>query len=133
MGCILSLFMMKTLRQMKLVVQSTHSMPHESTPPRNGYMPKLTLSEIRPGRLDNPPRQVIPPIIINRPFYRCGGHIEFIRFKEYYGMPRGTCSVFKRAFRATKELKCIFLGKKAIIIFISKHGTTIFFSIAIFF
>ena len=26
---------------------------------------------------------------INRPFYRHGGHIELIRFKEYYGMPRG--------------------------------------------
>ena len=26
---------------------------------------------------------------INRPFYRCGGDIEFIRFKEYYEMPRG--------------------------------------------
>ena len=25
----------------------------------------------------------------NRPFYRCGGHIELIRFKEYYRMPRG--------------------------------------------
>ena len=25
----------------------------------------------------------------NRPFYRYSGHIEFIRFKEYYGMPRG--------------------------------------------
>ena len=25
----------------------------------------------------------------NRPFYRYCGHIEFIRFKEYYGMPRG--------------------------------------------
>ena len=24
----------------------------------------------------------------NRPFYRYGGHIELIRFKEYYGMPR---------------------------------------------
>ena len=24
----------------------------------------------------------------NRPFHRYGGHIEFIRFKEYYGMPR---------------------------------------------
>ena len=23
----------------------------------------------------------------NRPFYRYGGHIEFDRFKEYYGMP----------------------------------------------
>ena len=25
----------------------------------------------------------------NRPFYRHGGHIELIRFKEYYRMPRG--------------------------------------------
>ena len=24
-----------------------------------------------------------------RPFYRYGGHIELIRFKEYYRMPRG--------------------------------------------
>ena len=41
--------------------------------------------------------------------------------------PGGTCSVFTRAFRAKRELQCIFLGKKAIII-TSKHGTTIFFS-----
>ena len=26
---------------------------------------------------------------VNRPFYRYGGHIELIRFKEYYRMPRG--------------------------------------------
>ena len=25
----------------------------------------------------------------NRPFYRYGGHIELIRFKEFYRMPRG--------------------------------------------
>ena len=25
----------------------------------------------------------------NRPFYRYGGHIESIRFNEYYRMPRG--------------------------------------------
>ena len=25
----------------------------------------------------------------NRPFYRYGGHIELIQFKEYYRMPRG--------------------------------------------
>ena len=25
----------------------------------------------------------------NGPFYRYGGHIESIRFNEYYGMPRG--------------------------------------------
>ena len=38
----------------------------------------------------------------NRPFYRYGGHIESIRFKEYYGMPRGhkhISFVFSGAFR----------------------------------
>ena len=28
-------------------------------------------------------------IVVNRPFYRFGSHIEFIRYKEYYGVPRG--------------------------------------------
>ena len=55
---------------------------------------------------------------------RYGGHIEFIRFKAYNGMPREhPLSIY---FRAKRELHCIFLGKKAIII-TSKHGTTIFF------
>ena len=38
----------------------------------------------------------------NRPFYRYGGHIELIRFKEYYRMPRGyehISFVFSSAFR----------------------------------
>ena len=43
------------------------------------------------------------------------------------GFPGGTRSVFTRAFRAKRELQCIFLGKKAIVI-TSKDGTTIFFS-----
>ena len=44
----------------------------------------------------------------NRPFYRYGGHIEFIlRFKKYYGMPGGTRSVFTRAFWAKRELHMI--------------------------
>ena len=43
------------------------------------------------------------------------------------GYPGGTRSVFSRTFRAKRQLRCIFLGKKAIII-TSKHGTTIFFS-----
>ena len=43
------------------------------------------------------------------------------------GFPGGNRSVFTRAFLAKRELHCIFLGKKAIII-TSKHGTTIFFS-----
>ena len=43
------------------------------------------------------------------------------------GCPGGTRSVLTRAFRAKRELHCIFFGKKAIIV-TSKHGTTIFFS-----
>ena len=43
------------------------------------------------------------------------------------GCPGGTRSVFTRAFRAKRELQCIFLGKKAIVI-TSKDGTTIIFS-----
>ena len=38
----------------------------------------------------------------NRPFYRYGGHIELIRFMEYYRMPRGhehISFVFSSAFR----------------------------------
>ena len=40
--------------------------------------------------------------VLNRPFYRYGGHVELIRFKEYYGMPREhehISSVFLSAFR----------------------------------
>ena len=47
----------------------------------------------------------------NRLFYRVDGHIELIRLKEYYGMPRGgmstiryTRSVFTRAFLANFSL-----------------------------
>ena len=29
----------------------------------------------------------------NRPFYRYGGHIELIGFKEYYGMPGGMSTI----------------------------------------
>ena len=39
------------------------------------------------------PRRLLQTIyrqrIFNRPFYRYGGHIELLRFKEDYGMPRG--------------------------------------------
>ena len=40
--------------------------------------------------------------LMNRPFYQYGGHIELIRFKEYYRMPRGherISFVFSSAFR----------------------------------
>ena len=43
------------------------------------------------------------------------------------GCPGGHLLTIYSRFRAKRELHCIFLGKKAIII-TSKHGTTIFFS-----
>ena len=50
---------------------------------------------------------------INRPIYQYGGHIEFIRFKEYYGMPRGhSLSIYAR-----------FSGKKRTLIYISRQKT----------
>ena len=41
----------------------------------------------------------------NRPFYRFGGHIELIRFKEYYGIPRATSSPgrFSQALEVGRE------------------------------
>ena len=36
-------------------------------------------------------------------FYRYGGHIEFIRFKEYYGMPRGHFLSIYTRFSAKKR------------------------------
>ena len=53
--------------------------------------------------------------------------LNLLDLRSIVGCPRGTCSVFTRAFRAKRELHCIILEKKAIIIK-SKHGTTIFFS-----
>ena len=35
--------------------------------------------------------------LYNRPFHRYGGHIEFIKFKEYHGMPKGhSLSIYVR-------------------------------------
>ena len=53
--------------------------------------------------------------------------LNLLDLKSTMGCPRGTSSVFTRDFRAKRELHCIFLRKKAIII-TSKHGTTIVFS-----
>ena len=52
---------------------------------------------------------------------KCDG---YCKLRQY--MYRHSLSIYAR-FRAKRELQCIFLGKKAIII-TSKHGTTIIFS-----
>ena len=61
---------------------------------------------------------VLPNII--DPFYQYGGHIEFITFKEYYGMPREELA----------QYLCARFGQKENSLYIcrEKHGTTIFFS-----
>ena len=65
------------------------------------------------------------PTFYNRLFYRYGGYIEFIRFKDYYGMPGGsTRLVFTRAF-GQKENFTVYFSKGAIII-TPKQGKTIF-------
>ena len=53
--------------------------------------------------------------IENRIFYRYGGHIELIRFKECYGIPRGHehYPLYSHSIK-NMNLYCIFLGKKAI-------------------
>ena len=65
-------------------------------------------------RLCRPPHRHLSQVCImfaNRPFYRYGCHIEFIRFKEYYGMPRGhSLSIYAR-----------FWGKKRSSLYISRE------------
>ena len=53
--------------------------------------------------------------------------MNLLDLKSIMGCQGGFRSVFTRAFQAKRELRCIFLKKKVIII-TSKHGTTIFFS-----
>ena len=48
---------------------------------------------------------------INRPFYQYGGHTEFIRFKEHYGIPRGH----------SLSIYAPFSGKKRTSIYISRQ------------
>lgn len=57
--------------------------------------------------------------------------LNLLDLRNIMGCPGGTCSVFTQAFRVERELHCIFLKKKAIIIK-SKNGKTIFFPITIF-
>ena len=53
--------------------------------------------------------------------------LNLLDLRSIMGCTGGTRAVFTQAFRAKRELHCIFPGKKAIII-TSKQGTTIVFS-----
>ena len=53
----------------------------------------------------------------NRPFYRYGGHIELIRFKGYYRMPRGhgAFECFSGHFFLKFSENTIVMGKKILV------------------
>ena len=64
----------------------------------------------------------------NRPFYRCGGHIEFIRFMEYYGMPRGhSLSILHRLFGQNENFNDNFYRQKGDHYYIQKGYDDLFF------
>ena len=63
----------------------------------------------------------------NRPFYRYGGHIEFLIFKEYYGLPKGH-SLSINAHFSGKKTTSLYISLEKGNLITSKHGTTIFFS-----
>ena len=70
---------------------------------------------------------------LNRPFYEYGGHIEIIRFKEYYGIPGGALARHLRALFGEKEnLNVYFLAKKGSSLHPNKAQRSIF-PITIFF
>ena len=68
------------------------------------------------------------------PFYRYVGHVEFIRFKEYYGMPRGhSLSIFFGAlFRQKEKFNVYFSGRRHSLLH-PKTAQRSFFPISIFF
>ena len=65
--------------------------------------------------------------LTNRPFYRYGGHIEFIRFKEYSGMPRGALIQYLRALFGQKENFTVYFSRKRRSLLHPKRHNDIFF------
>ena len=64
-------------------VPCTHKQTNISWGLVKAYIPQLTIGQLFTFAWS----QTVGSM--NRPFYRYGGHIEFIRFKEYDRMPRG--------------------------------------------
>ena len=69
----------------------------------------------------------------NRPFYRHGGHIEFIRFKEYYGMHRGHSLSINARFSGKKRTSMYISREKGDRYYIQRRHNDLFFLITIFF
>ena len=68
-----------------------------------------------------------PSLMIIDLFTDSAAILNLLDLRSIMGCTGGTRSEFTLAFRPKRQLHCIFLGKKVIII-TSKHGTTIFFS-----
>ena len=49
----------------------------------------------------------------NRPFYQYGGHNKFIRFKEYYGIPRGALAHYLCVLYGQKENFAVYFSGKS--------------------
>ena len=71
-------------------------------------------------------------ILANRPFYRSSGHIEFIRFKEYYGMPREhPLSIYAR-FSGKKRTSLYISREKGVHYYLQTRHNDIFFPLQSF-
>ena len=71
--------------------------------------------------------------LANRPFYRYVGHIEFLRFREYYGMPRGLSLSSYARFSGKKRTSMYISLEKGIRYYIQRRHNDLFFLITIFF
>ena len=68
----------------------------------------------------------------NTPFYRYGGHIEFIRFKEYYRMPRGHSLIIYAHFSGKKRTSMYISREKGDHYYIQTQHNDLFFSLQSF-
>ena len=71
-------------------------------------------------------------LLINRPFYQYGSHIEFIRFKEYYGMPRGHSLSIWAQFLHKKRTLLYISWKKVHHYYIQTRHSNLFFPLRSF-
>ena len=68
----------------------------------------------------------------NRTFYRYGGHIELIRFKEYYGMPRGHSPSIYGRFSGKQRTSLYFSREKGNHYYIQTRHNDLFFRYNLF-
>ena len=113
-------------RKAKITTKMLNSLKHVSCHPVTGslyafprvILPQKAVEEAKVRRGSSKPIDLF--------FTDTAAILNLLDLRRIMGCPWGTRSVFIRAFRAKRELHCIFLGKKAIII-TSKHGTTTLF------